>query len=90
MIKKKKKDTKSDELRKMLIIILVRDKLIQRKWVLNRKSNKYNYFEGKQITDPDTGKRVYEINSYRLPICNYDIRRHEKSRIFKRMEGQSR
>ena len=22
---------------------------------------------GKQITDPDTGKRVYEISSYRLP-----------------------
>ena len=23
--------------------------------------------DGKQITDPDTGKRVYEISSYRLP-----------------------
>ena len=32
-----------------------------------KKSNKYNYLEGKQITDPDTGKRVYEISSYRLP-----------------------
>ena len=32
-----------------------------------KKSNKYDYYEGKQITDPDTGKRVYEINSYRLP-----------------------
>ena len=32
-----------------------------------KKNNKYNYYEGKQITDPDTGKRVYEINSYRLP-----------------------
>ena len=32
-----------------------------------KKSNKYNYMEGKQITDPDTGKRVYEISSYRLP-----------------------
>ena len=32
-----------------------------------KKSDKYDYFEGKQITDPDTGKRVYEINSYRLP-----------------------
>ncbi len=31
-----------------------------------KKSNKYDYFEGKQITDPDTGKRVYEINNYRL------------------------
>ena len=32
-----------------------------------KKSNKYNYLEAKQITDPDTGKRVYEISSYRLP-----------------------
>ena len=32
-----------------------------------KKSSKYNYLEGKQITDPSTGKRVYEISSYRLP-----------------------
>ena len=32
-----------------------------------KKSNKYNYMQGKQITDPDTGKRVYEIDKYRLP-----------------------
>jgi hypothetical protein len=32
-----------------------------------KKSNKYNYMQGKQITDQDTGKRVYEINNYRLP-----------------------
>ena len=32
-----------------------------------QKNNKYNYMTGKQITDPDTGKRVYEISSYRLP-----------------------
>ena len=30
-------------------------------------NGKYNYMTGKQITDPDTGKRVYEISSYRLP-----------------------
>ena len=30
-------------------------------------NSKYNYHDGKQITDPETGKRVYEINSYRLP-----------------------
>jgi len=45
--------------------------LIEKKVMATRKimkkSNKYNYFEGKQITDPDTGKRVYEISSYRLP-----------------------
>ena len=32
-----------------------------------KKNNKYDYYEGRQITDPDTGKRVYEINNYRLP-----------------------
>ena len=32
-----------------------------------KKSSKYNYLDGKQITDPDTGKRVYEVSSYRLP-----------------------
>ena len=32
-----------------------------------KKSDRYNYMQGKQITDPGTGKRVYEINSYRLP-----------------------
>jgi len=32
-----------------------------------RKNDKYQYVSGKQITDPDTGKRVYEISSYRLP-----------------------
>jgi|TARA_R110002111_G_scaffold482_1_gene4255 genome maintenance exonuclease 1 len=30
-------------------------------------NDKYKYQTGKQITDPDTGKRVYEISSYRLP-----------------------
>jgi genome maintenance exonuclease 1 len=28
---------------------------------------KYKYTSGKQITDIDTGKRVYEISNYRLP-----------------------
>jgi hypothetical protein len=32
-----------------------------------KKSNKYNYIQGKQITDHETGKRVYEIDKYRLP-----------------------
>ena len=30
-------------------------------------NSKYDYVTGRQITDPDTGKRVYEINNYRLP-----------------------
>ena len=32
-----------------------------------KKSNKYNYIEGKQITDEESGTRVYEVNNYRLP-----------------------
>ena len=30
-------------------------------------NEKYNYINGKQITDHETGTRVYEINNYRLP-----------------------
>ena len=30
-------------------------------------NSKYDYVTGKQITDPDTGTRVYEVNNYRLP-----------------------
>ena len=32
-----------------------------------KKSNKYNYIQGKQLTDPGSGTRVYEISNYRLP-----------------------
>ena len=32
-----------------------------------KKSNKYKYLRGKQITDEESGTRVYEINNYRLP-----------------------
>ena len=32
-----------------------------------KKTDKFNYITGKQITDPDTGKRVYEVDKYRLP-----------------------
>ena len=32
-----------------------------------KKSNKYSYIRGKQLTDPGTGTRVYEISNYRLP-----------------------
>ena len=32
-----------------------------------KKNNKYSYIQGKQLTDPGTGTRVYEISSYRLP-----------------------
>jgi genome maintenance exonuclease 1 len=32
-----------------------------------KRNEKFNYITGKQITDPDTGKRVYEVDKYRLP-----------------------
>ena len=32
-----------------------------------KKSNKYTYIQGKQLTDPGSGTRVYEISNYRLP-----------------------
>jgi genome maintenance exonuclease 1 len=32
-----------------------------------KKSNKYSYIQGKQLTDPGTGTRVYDIVGTRLP-----------------------
>ena len=32
-----------------------------------KKSNKYNYIQGKQITDVDTGTRFYDFQGMRLP-----------------------
>ena len=32
-----------------------------------KKSNKYNYIQGKQLTDPGSGTRVYDIDGGRLP-----------------------
>ena len=32
-----------------------------------KKSNKYSYLEGKQITDEESGSRVYDFNGSRLP-----------------------
>ena len=32
-----------------------------------KKSNKYNYLEGKQITDEESGSRIYDFNGSRLP-----------------------
>jgi hypothetical protein len=31
------------------------------------KNNKYKYIQGKQLTDPGTGTRMYEISNYKLP-----------------------
>ena len=39
---------------------------IKRKEMI-KKSNKYNYLTGKQITDESTGKRLYDVGGFRLP-----------------------
>ena len=35
--------------------------------IVIKKSNKYNYIQGKQLTDPGSGTRVYDIVGTRLP-----------------------
>ena len=32
-----------------------------------KKNNKYNYIQGKQLTDPGSGTRIYDIDNSRLP-----------------------
>jgi len=32
-----------------------------------KKSNKYSYIQGKQVTDVDTGTRYYDFQGMRLP-----------------------
>ena len=32
-----------------------------------KKSNKYSYLQGKQITDEESGSRLYDFNGSRLP-----------------------
>ncbi len=53
-----------------------------------KKSNKYNYIQGKQLTDPGSGTRVYEISNYRLPSVT-TILGATKIKIFKKLEGKS-
>ena len=63
-----------------------------------KKSDKYDYYEGKQITDPDTGKRVYEINSYRLPSVttilgatkNQEFLKEWKAKVGEQEAGESK
>ena len=46
---------------------------MQKNWCMEKekrimkKNNKYKYIQGKQITDPDSGNRVYDFNGSRLP-----------------------
>jgi hypothetical protein len=53
-----------------------------------KKSNKYNYISGKQITDADTGKRVYEISNYRLPSVTTVLGATKNQNFIKRWKAR--
>ena len=53
-----------------------------------KKSNKYNYIRGKQLTDPGSGTRVYEISNYRLPSCTTILGATKNHRIFKKWKAK--
>jgi hypothetical protein len=55
-----------------------------------KKSNKYNYIRGKQLTDPGSGTRVYEISNYRLPSVTTILSATANKSFYKKMEGKSR
>jgi hypothetical protein len=46
--------------------------------------------QGKQITDHETGKRVYEIDKYRLPSVTTILGATKNTEFLTQMEGQSR
>ena len=48
-----------------------------------KKSNKYKYIEGKQITDPDTGHRIYDIIGTRLPSVTTILGRTKNQQFLK-------
>ena len=53
-----------------------------------KKSNKYSYIQGKQITDADTGKRVYEISNYRLPSVTTVLGATKNQNFIKRWKAR--
>ena len=48
-----------------------------------KKSNKYKYIEGKQITDPATGHRIYDIIGTRLPSVTTILGRTKNQQFLK-------
>ena len=48
-----------------------------------KKSNKYKYIEGKQITDTDTGHRIYDIIGTRLPSVTTILGRTKNQQFLK-------
>ena len=52
-----------------------------------KKSNKYSYIQGKQLTDPGSGTRVYDIDNSRLPSVTTILGATANKSFFKEMEG---
>ena len=53
-----------------------------------KKTNKFNYITGKQITDPDTGTRVYEIVGNRLPSVTTILGKTKDQEFIKRWKAK--
>jgi len=53
-----------------------------------KKSNKYKYIQGKQITDPGSGTRVYEISNYRLPSVTTVLGATKNQNFLKRWKAR--
>jgi hypothetical protein len=77
------------------------DKDIQEYHNLGRKipfKEKFQYISGKQITDEQTGKRVYEVDKYRLPSVttilgatkNQDFLKKWKAKVGEQEQNESR
>ena len=54
-----------------------------------KKSKKYSYIQGKQLTDPGTGTRVYDIDNSRLPSVTTILGATKNKQFLKEVEGQS-
>ena len=48
-----------------------------------KKSNKFNYIQGKQITDEESGHRIYDIVGYRLPSVTTILGRTKNQQFLK-------
>ena len=53
-----------------------------------KKADKFNYITGKQITDPDTGTRVYEIVGNRLPSVTTILGKTKDQEFIKRWKAK--
>ena len=61
---------------------------MQKNWCMEKekrimkKNNKYNYIKGIQITDPDSGNRVYDFQGTRLPSVTTVLAQTKNQQFF--------